>query len=83
MREVNETLNSKKKNYGNLSLIASVSFLIGACAWFFQAINHLDIVYVILAIANAILSGVNLYLYKKTKSNRKVNSNLSKKMLIL
>lgn len=67
LKEASESLDAQKKNYGKLSLIASIAFLLGAIAWLFQAINTLEIVYVVLAVFNAILSGVNVFLYKKTE----------------
>lgn len=70
MKEAQEALASQKKDYGVFSLVASITFFIGACAWLIQAINCLEIVYVILAIANAVLSGVNLYLYAKNKKGK-------------
>ena len=56
LKEASEALDEKKKDYGKLSLIASIAFLLGAIAWLFQAINTLEIVYVVLAVFNAILS---------------------------
>lgn len=70
MKDVHEILDSQKKNYGNLSLVASIAFLISACIWLFQAINYLNIMYDILAVANAILSVVNLYFYEKNKKQQ-------------
>lgn len=67
VKEVNKVLVSEKNHYGKGSLIASIAFLIGTVAWLFQAINYSEVVYVILAVVNAILSGFNLYLYLKTK----------------
>ena len=71
LKEASEALDEKKKDYGKLSLIASIAFLLGAIAWLFQAINTLEIVYVVLAVFNAILSGVNVFLYEK---NRKIRN---------
>jgi len=50
--------------------MSSIAFLISACIWLFQAINYLNIMYDILAVANAILSVVNLYLYEKNKKQQ-------------
>ncbi len=70
LKEAYESLDEKKKDYGKVSLIASIAFIIGAFAWLFQAINTMEIIYVILAVFNAILSAVNAFLHEK---NRKKN----------
>ncbi len=67
LKEAYEALDAKKKDYGKVSLIASIAFIIGAFAWLFQAINTMEIVYVILAVSNAIFSGVNVFLYEKNR----------------
>lgn len=71
LKEAYEALNTKEKNYGKLSLIASIAFLIGAFAWLVQAINTMQIIYVVLAIINAILSGVNTFLYEKNRKKER------------
>lgn len=67
LKEAYESLDEKKKDYGKVSLIASIAFIIGAFAWLFQAINTMEIIYVVLAVFNAILSGVNVLLYEKNR----------------
>ena len=67
LKETNKALDNQKKNYRKLSLIASVAFLIGAFCWLFQAINTMQIIYVILAVINAVLSVVNIFLYEKNR----------------
>lgn len=67
LKEVYESLDEKKKDYGKVSLIASIAFIIGAFAWLFQAINTMEIIYVVLAVFNAILSGVNVFFYEKNR----------------
>lgn len=67
LKEAYKALDTKKKDYGKMSLIASIVFIIGAIGWLFQAINNMEIIYVILAVFNAILSGVNIFLYEKTE----------------
>jgi len=67
LKEAYESLDEKKKDYGKVSLIASIAFIIGAFAWLFQAINTMEIIYVVLAVFNAILSGVNVFLYEKNR----------------
>ena len=65
LKEAHEALDEKKKHYRKLSLIASIAFLVGAIAWLIQSINYLNITYVILAVINALLSGLNAYFYEK------------------
>ena len=67
LKEAYKSLDAKKKDYGKVSLIASMAFIIGAIAWIFQAINTMEIVYVILAVFNTVLSGVNVFLYEKNR----------------
>ena len=71
LKEAYEAVDTKKRNYGKLSLIASIAFLIGAFAWLFQAINTMEIIYVILAVLNAVLSGVNVFLYERNRNKEK------------
>ena len=71
LKEAYESLDAKKKDYGKASLIASIAFIIGAFAWLYQAINTMEIVYVILAVFNAILSVVNVFLYEKNRKKDK------------
>ena len=65
LKESYEELNIQKRNYKIMSLIASIAFLLGAAAWLHQAINTMEIGYVILAVVNAILSAVNICIYEK------------------
>lgn len=67
LKETNKALDNQKKNYRKLSLVASVAFMIGAFCWLFQAINTMQIIYVILAVINAVLSVVNIFLYEKNR----------------
>lgn len=67
LKETNKALDNQKKNYRKLSLVASVAFLIGAFCWLFQAINTMQIIYVILAVINAVLSVVNIFLCEKNR----------------
>lgn len=71
LKEAYDALDTKKKNYGKLSLVASIAFLLGAIAWLLQAINTLEIGYVILTLVNAILSGVNVLIYEKNRTKEK------------
>lgn len=68
VKEVHEILDTKKKHNEKLFLVASIAFLIGGLAWLFQAINSLEIAYCVLAVVNAALSSINLYLYIKSKN---------------
>ena len=71
LKEAYEAVDTKKKDYGKMSLIASIAFLIGAFAWLFQAINTMEIIYVILAVLNAVLSGANVFLYERNRNKEK------------
>lgn len=68
VKEVHEILDTKKKHNEKLFLVASIAFLVGGLAWLFQAINSLEIAYCVLAVVNAALSSINLYLYIKSKN---------------
>ena len=68
VKEVHEILDTKKKHNEKLFLVASIAFLVGGLAWLFQAINYLEIAYCVLAVVNAALSSINLYLYIKSKN---------------
>lgn len=68
VKEVHEILDTKKKHNEKLFLVASIAFLIGGFAWLFQAINSLEVAYCVLAVVNAALSSINLYLYIKSKN---------------
>lgn len=70
VKEVHEIFDSKQKNFMKLTLVATIAFIIGAFVWLYQAINELNIVYDILAIVNAILSAVFLYIYEKAKRKK-------------
>ena len=67
LKETNKVLDTQKKNYKKMSLIASIAFLLGAFAWLFQAINTMQIIYVVLAVINAVLSAINIFLYEKNR----------------
>lgn len=68
VKEVHEILDTKKKHNEKLFLVASIAFLVGGLAWLFQAINSLEVAYCVLAVVNAALSSINLYLYIKSKN---------------
>ncbi len=71
LKEANKALEIKKSNFKIMSLIASIAFLVGAIVWLIQAINTLEVSYVILTVVNAILSGVNIFLYEKNRRHEK------------
>ncbi len=68
IKETPKELHSPKSIYRKLSLIASVVFLIGAFICLFQAINYLEIVYVILSLVNAFVSGFCVLIYEKLRT---------------
>lgn len=71
LKEVHNALEIKKSNFKIMSLIASIAFLMGAIVWLIQAINTMEISYVILTVVNAILSGVNIFLYERNRKHEK------------
>ena len=54
--------NTVKKNQKFL-LIAAIAFAVAAVAFLIAGIDHLNIVFVILAVVNAVLSGVSVFRY--------------------
>ena len=56
-----------KKNDGNLTLIASIAFLIAAVAWFVQAVSSSENIHYILAAGNAVLAAVYGLIYVKNR----------------
>lgn len=69
VKEVHGMLDFKKNRYGKLLLVASIAFLASAIAWFLAAINHLEVIYCILAVVNALLSLINIILYEKNRKS--------------
>lgn len=51
-------------------LIAAVAFIVAAIAFLIAGIDQLNIVLVILAVVNAVLSGVTVYRYESSKKRR-------------
>lgn len=70
IKETHKELHSPKSVYRKLLLVASIAFLVSAFIWLFQAINHLEIVYVILSLANAFVSGVCVLNYEKLRGKQ-------------
>ena len=56
-----------QKNDGKLSLIASIAFGIAAVAWFTQAVSTSESIHFILAAGNAVLAGINGWIYVKNR----------------
>ncbi len=71
LKEVHKALEIKKSNFKIMSLIASIAFLMGAIVWLIQAINTMEVSYVILTVVNAILSGVNIFIYERNRKHEK------------
>ncbi len=55
---------AEKKKDWKLHLVAAIAFSIAGLIWLYMAIDNLNIVHTMLAIGNAVLSGINLYLYE-------------------
>ena len=71
LKETHEALDIKKDSVRKLSLIATLAFLLSSFIWLVLAINDMEIIYVILAVANAVISGVNLFIYEKNQKQDK------------
>ena len=71
LKETNAALDTKKDSVRKLSLIAALAFFISAFIWLVLAINSMEIIYVVLAVANAVISGVNLFVYEKNQKQDK------------
>ena len=67
VKEAKKELDSKKDSNRKLFIVSSVAFLLGAAVWLFQAINHLSAPYAVLAIVNALLSGVSVIILDRNK----------------
>lgn len=55
----------QKKKGPKLHLVAAAAFGIAAAVWTVMAVSSLYMVHVVLAVGNAALSGVNVFLYEK------------------
>ena len=72
VKEANAEGAAEKKKDSKLHLVAAITFAIAGLIWLFMAIDNLNLTHAILAIGNAALSGINLYLYEKgRKKDRK------------
>ena len=61
----------EKKEDSKLYLVASIAFAIAGLIWLFMAVDNLNLTQAVLAIGNAALSGINLYLYEKSRKKDK------------
>ncbi len=72
VKEVNAAAAAEKKKDSKLHLVAAIAFAFAGLIWLFMAIDNLNLTHAILAIGNAALSGINLYLYERgRKKDRK------------
>lgn len=69
IKKANNVIDTQKRNYTRLSVIASIAFAISAVIWLFLAISTLEIIYVVLTIACAVLSVIYVLIYEKNKSS--------------
>lgn len=69
IKKANNVIDTQKRNYTRLSVIASIAFAISAVIWLFLAISTLEIIYVVLTIACAVLSAIYIIIYEKNKSS--------------
>ena len=60
-----ESIHRCKVSKKTFWLIGAIAFSVGGLIWLILAINGLNIFYVLLAIANAVLSAVNLFFYTR------------------
>lgn len=64
IKKANNVIDTQKRNYTRLSVIASIAFAISAVIWLFLAISTLEIIYVVLTIACAVLSAIYIIIYE-------------------
>ena len=69
IKKANNVIDTQKRNYTRLSVIASIAFAISAVIWLFLAISTLEIIYVVLTIACAVLSVIYVLIYEKNKNS--------------
>ena len=69
VKSVEAALDNTVKNHRRFLMIAAVAFIVAAVAFLIAGIDQLNIVLIILAVANAILSGVSVYRYEKSKKS--------------
>lgn len=70
IKKANNVIDTQKRNYTRLSVIASIAFAISAVIWLFLAISTLEIVYVVLTIACAVLSAIYIIIYETNTKNK-------------
>ena len=69
IKKANNVIDTQKRNYTRLSVIASIAFAISAVIWLFLAISTLEIIYVVLTIACSLLSVIYVLIYEKNKNS--------------
>lgn len=67
VKSVEATLDNTVKKNQKFLLIAAVAFIVAAIAFLIAGIDQLNIVLIILAVVNAVLSGVSIYRYESSK----------------
>lgn len=70
IKKANNVIDTQKRNYTRLSVIASIAFAISAVIWLFLAISTLEIIYVVLTIACAVLSAIYIIIYENSRKNK-------------
>lgn len=70
IKKANNVIDTQKRNYTRLSVIASIAFAISAVIWLFLAISTLEIIYVVLTIACAVLSAIYIIIYETNTKNK-------------
>ena len=70
VKSAEAALDTTVKKNRKILLTAAVAFIIAAVAFLITAIDRMDIMFVILAIANAVLSGIFAYRYERSKDDQ-------------
>ena len=70
VKSVEATLNNTVKMNQMFLLVAAVAFILAAIAFLIAGIEQLNIVMIISAVVNAILSGISVYRYEKSRKSR-------------
>lgn len=69
VKSVEATLNNTIKEKQIFLLVAAVAFILAAIAFLIAGIEQLNIVMIISAVVNAILSGISVYRYEKSRKS--------------
>ena len=70
VKSVEATLNNTVKMNQMFLLVAAVAFILAAIAFLIAGIEQLNIVMIISAVVNAILSGISVYRHEKSRKSR-------------